>query len=68
MPRASKVTALGKRAFPSALKRDIKKPCAYFGIQVLGGAILVREAFLPGAERKGEDDEEEASENKNGPR
>lgn len=31
-------------------------------IQVLGGAVLVGQAFLPGAEGEGEDDEEESAE------
>lgn len=32
---------------------------------MLGGAVLVRQAFLPGAEGEGEDDEEESTEHQN---
>lgn len=63
-----KQTAFRRGTFPLATKQDTKNAAWLFPAEMLGGAVLVRQASLPGAERKREQDEEETSQNENGSR
>lgn len=66
MPRASLTSQLSEINFSFLISKDVVNTgCSIGG---LGVAVLVWKTFLPWAERKSENDEEDASKNKNASR